>query len=255
MKIDLSEPTPTCLSRAPIVEAVIDLRAKPTANWEPEELKALLKRELPDYPVVQTQRAFKTELKATAGKPPEQNLIDLGWSGLMLTSADKLQVVQFQKEGFAFSRLAPYKDWVTFSTEALRLWAIYVKVMKPQAIQRMGVRFIDRMLFPADGLKLKDYIFELPQPLESIGLVSRGFLYRDTLAVPDTEYIISIIRTIQPSEGTPPKLPVILDIDVFTNNPAELDGSLICHKLEEMRWLKNKTFYSIVTDKTKGLYQ
>lgn len=255
MKIDLSEPSPRCFSRAPIVEAVIDLRAKPTVNWEPDSLKAQLKELLPDYPHVQTKRTYQSEFKAAEGKPPEQKLIDLGWSGLMLKSQDRLQVLQFQKEGFAFSRLPPYQDWASFSTEALRLWDVYVKTMKPEAIQRIGVRFIDRMLFPADGFKLKNYIVESQQPLESVGLISCGFLYRDTLAVPETGYNVTLIRTIQPPEGTPPTLPVILDVDVFTTSPSELDGALVRHKLQEIRWLKNKIFFSSITETTKGMYQ
>jgi uncharacterized protein (TIGR04255 family) len=254
MKINLSENFPQ-LSRAPIVEAVLDLRAKPSVQWDQEAFKQQLKEVLPDYPKIEAQRAFKGEIKAGVGQPPEQRVIDLGWNALRFRSADKLQVAQFRKDGFAFSRLKPYQNWNPFTAEALRLWGVFVKVMRPEAIQRVGVRFINRISFPADGFSLEDYFLSSPQPLVALGLVPAGFLYRDTLIVPETGYKVNLVRTIQPPEGTPPSLPVILDIDVFINSPMELDDTALRQRLGEMRWLKNKVFFGSVTRKAKGIIQ
>lgn len=254
MKIDLSEVFPA-LSHAPIVEAVLDLRAKPSMQWDQEGFKEQLKKALPDYPKVEAQRAFKGELKAAAGKLPEHQVIDLGWTGLRFRSQDTLQVAQFRKEGFAFSRLKPYQNWELFTTEALRLWGVFVEVMRPVAIQRIGVRCINRMTFPADGFKLDNYLVGSTQPLATLGLVRGGFLYRDTLVVPDTSYKVNVIRTVQPLEGTPPNVPVILDIDVFTTTPTELDETVLRQRLAEMRWLKNKIFSASITPETKGIIQ
>src|SRR5260221_7083546 len=110
MKIDFSETFPH-LSHAPIVEALIDLRAKPSVPWDYEGLKAQLKSMLAEYPNVQGQREYRVELKAVAGGTPQKQDFDLGWTGLLFRSKDTFQVTQFQKEGFAFSRVQQYQQW------------------------------------------------------------------------------------------------------------------------------------------------
>ena len=42
---------------------------------------------------------------------------------------------------------------------------------------------------------------------------------------------------------------LILDIDVFMQNPFEYDETRIKKCLEEMRWVKNKVFFGSLTDK------
>lgn len=254
MKIDLAETFPH-LSHAPIVEAVIDLRAKSSVPWDYEALQAQLKGELTEYPNVQGQREYRVELKAGVGGTAQKQDFDLGWSGLLFRSKDTFQVTQFQKEGFAFSRVQQYQQWELFLAEAMRLWRIYIKVMRPPAIQRIGVRFINRMPVPAEVFRLEEYLLGSTQPLPSLGLLSAGFFHQDTLVVPDTSYRVNLIRTVQPVEGTPARIPVILDIDVFLDTPMELDDTALQQRLAEMRWLKNKVFFGSIAPKTKGIFQ
>jgi uncharacterized protein (TIGR04255 family) len=214
-----------------------------------------LKTDLPDYPTVQPQRAFRGEFKSEVGKLPEQRVFDLGWTGLQFRSKVVPQVVQFQKEGFSFSRLQPYERWQLFEDEALRLWNIYVQLVRPLAIQRVGVRFINRMPFPDGGFRLEDYLDGAVQPLSLWGLSSKTFLYQDTLSVPETSFSVNLVRTVQRSEDAPSTKLVILDIDVFTNIPEELDDGLLRQRLAEMRWLKNKIFFGTITPKTKEIFQ
>lgn len=250
MHIDLSEKFQH-FSRAPIVEAAVDLRAKPSIQWDQEGFRDRLKKTLPDYPAIQEHRSYHGEIKAEAGKPPEQRVVDLGWSGLLFRSKDQLQVAQFQKEGFAFSRLQPYQNWEQFITEALRLWKIFIGVMQPVAIQRIGIRFINKMSFPAEGLSPDVYLEDFPQPLLSLEFIRTGFLHRDIFIVPETNYSVNLIRTIQPAAGAPLNISIILDIDVFTTVPTELKDADIEKRLMEMRWLKNKIFCDSITQKTK----
>ena len=60
------------LSKAPIIEAVIDFRAAlaPTFNVEKlQEAHATIRR---DYPQMKTQRSWMGQMMQAAGKPPEQ---------------------------------------------------------------------------------------------------------------------------------------------------------------------------------------
>jgi uncharacterized protein (TIGR04255 family) len=134
--VDFTEKFPH-LSRAPIVEAVLELRCRAGLAWDQEAFQNRLKSLLPDYPQMQAQRLLQHELRAEAGKPPEQLLKDLGWRGLVFRTANGQHVAQFKQDGFVFSRLYPYEHWEGFVQEALRLWGIHLEIAQPTEIQRV----------------------------------------------------------------------------------------------------------------------
>src|SRR5207247_1933104 len=107
--MDLNERFPA-LKTAPIVEAMIDVRARASTEWNADGLRDHLEARLPDYPDVQSRRLVRLRATLEAEGEGSHSRDDM-WRGLRATSGDKLQVAQFNRDGFAFSRLAPYQNW------------------------------------------------------------------------------------------------------------------------------------------------
>lgn len=253
-KIDLTESFPL-LARAPIVEAVIEIRARAEAPWEERAITESLKTRLKDYPGVLSGRAVQVKMEvslpgAQAGPagPAKQLVDDMGWRGLRCESADKHQIAQFNRDGFVFSRLAPYESWDQFQREGLRLWQLHRELAQPTEVQRLGLRFINRITTPQEVLRLEDYLEAPPKAPREVDLPFASFLHHDTLTVPGYSYGINITQTVQPPQG-PEAGGLILDIDVFTTQPFNLDGDKLERYLSEMRWLKNKMFFGSITQK------
>jgi uncharacterized protein (TIGR04255 family) len=250
LKIDLTENFPL-LARAPIVEAVLDIRARAEAPWEESAVSERLRKELPDYPVVQSKREIRHEVKIDKGQPAKQSIKDMGWKGLQLQSGDKRHIAQFHRDGFVFSRLQPYQSWNQFRNEALRLWRIHQAVAQPADIHRLGLRFINRILLPK-GSCIENYLQIIPKPPIGLELPFAGFFHHETLNVPGYPYSINMVRTMQPPQGSPPEVGagLILDIDVFTiTPPLEAQNAMMEQRIEEMRWLKNRAFFGSITTK------
>ncbi len=254
-KIDLMEPFPL-LAHAPIVEAVIDIRARAESAWEESTISQQLKPRLADYPSVVSQSEVRQEFKLGPGKPPEATTQDLGWKGLRFQSADQRHIAQFNRDGFVFSRLHPYESWEQLNREAMRLWEFYAEMARPTEAQRIGLRFINRIELSPQELRLEDYIQPAPEPPRDLDLPFLSFLHHDMLAVPGHPYAINVIRTIQPAQSPGTEgAAVILDIDVFTLRAVELREEVLKQRLAEMRWLKNKVFFGSVTQKALGRFQ
>lgn len=244
------------LPHAPIVEAVIDVRARAEVSWEEEAIQAQIKAQLPDYPQADSHREFRHEVKMVPGQEPQQTLLDLGWKGLRLRSSDKPHIAQFNRDGFVFSRLEPYQSWKQLYDESMRLWRMYIELARPVEIHRIGLRFINRIQLPPGESRLEDYMAPAPVPPRGLDLPFCGFMHQDTLVVPDYPYTINVIRTIQPpSAPGSAGLGLILDIDVFTTQGFELDEVSLEQRLLEMRWLKNKVFFGSVTPKALELFR
>lgn len=246
-KIDLTESFPL-LSRAPIVEAVIGVSARAGVPWEEPIISEQLKHRLPEYPSVHSHREIRHEIKIAENTQPEQAVHDMGWRGLRCESVDKLRIVQFNRDGFSFGRLKPYESWRQFHQEGVRLLGIYNEVAQPSEIQRLGLRFINRIEFLQDEVKLEDFLENPPRPPHGMNVPFEGFLHHNTLTVPGYPYGINVVQTIQPSQGSE-GWGVILDIDVFTTEPI-VDRSLLEQHLTTMRWLKNKVFFGSITTRT-----
>jgi uncharacterized protein (TIGR04255 family) len=246
LSIDLNEEFPT-LKAAPSIESVIHWQAHAGKTLEPDTLKAELIRRLPDYPLCQPQHGM--EIAATGAPDGSSEVVHrTQWNGFRLQDEQNYHVVQFTPTGVVFSRLEPYEEWTSFQAEALRFWHIFLELAKPTIIQRLGVRYINRIPL-ADGEQPSRYLKTVPTAPPGLTLSAESFFHQDTYLVPGYSYSINWVRTIQPAGANRTDgRALIVDIDVSTTELLQLDQNNLTQQLSEMRWLKNKVFFSCITD-------
>jgi len=252
INIDKLEEFPV-LNTAPIAEAVIDIRALPSKAFEESSVRLYLEEKLVGYSFLDSHREIHYEVRAEGEKPPEQSIRDLGWRGVRFQSNDQKKIAQFNRDGFAFSWLEPYDNWQSFFQEGKSLWSVFKNLAAPVNIDRIGLRFINRIELPSGELNIERYLRNAPVPPADLDLPFLGFMHQETLSVPGHPYAINFIRTIQPPQRPLDKgIAIILDIDVFTLQPLEQavenDDTKFSDMLSEMRWLKDKTFFGSITE-------
>lgn len=242
------------LPRAPIVEAVIEFRARAEAGWDLGNIPVHLESSLHDYPKQRSllQGSITAQFRATPDAHPETQ-VEHGWVGVQAESADGRHVAKFTRDAFSLSRLAPYEDWDRFKAEAFRLWDVHCSLAKPLDVQRIGVRFINRLEAPkGPDFSFSDYFVGLGEPPS--GLPMAGFLYRDSLGVPGHPYFVTVIRTFQqPEQENPATIALLLDIDAYCPEPSSVEASILEQRLADLHWLKNRVFFGSLTEKALGL--
>ena len=254
IEIQITESFPH-LAHAPITEAVLEVKTRAEGPWEEAEIREALGAQLPDYPKMESRREMEQKVLVQPGKIPEHTVNDLGWTGIGCRSEDEKQVGQFHRDAFSFSRLQPYETWEQFEAEAVRLWRIHAALARPSEVQRVGLRFINKIPVPTGGLDLDDYLVTAPRDPKDLPLPFAGFFHHDVLAVPGHAYGINLIRTIQPPLDPKGGPTLILDIDVFTTEPFGFVEEVLEQRLAEMRWLKNKVFFGSITNITRESLQ
>lgn len=243
------------LSRAPIVEAVIQIKSRAETSWEESGINDEIKSALPEYVKRASMNPVRQEFLFTVGKaegkttPPSQRFEELGWSGIKCATEDEGRTAVFSRDQFTFNQTSKYLGWKKFYAEAIRLWKIHQRLASPTEIGRVGMRFINRIGVPKTGFELNEYLAHGPSMPNELPLDFTGFLYRDTLAVPGGIYAMNLVRTIQGAdEKNPEESGLIVDIDVFTIQSFTNDEAILKQRLAEMRWLKNKAFFGIVSE-------
>ncbi|MBN2133795.1 MAG: TIGR04255 family protein [Sedimentisphaerales bacterium] len=251
-QLDLNE-TFSHLAAAPIVEAVIHWRARAGKVFQSEVLRQQLVERLPGYPDCRPQHQLEVESQFAGGSASQiQRQI---WQGFRLTSEDKRHIVQFTRDGVAFSRLTPYEEWNVFAAEGQRLWRIFVELAEPTEVQRLGVRFINRIRLE-DLTEVRKYLARPPKCLEPLGLPVGQFFYQSLHDVPGHPFQVNVVQTVQaPAPPQTQELGLILDIDVGTTQALLCDDRVLQEFLTQMHWLKNKAFFNLLSKKAVTLFQ
>ena len=238
------------LSKAPIVEAIIYIQTTFDEPIVENSLQNSMSGKVGiGYHFAGSQREIQVQATFTQPQPTNPTVRDMGWKGLRFQSNDKRYVVQFNRDGFALSRLEPYENWEKFLDEALRLWNDYADLTKPIQITRLGLRYINRIQLPPNELRFEDFLNVGPSTPENLNFPVSGFMHQDSVVVPNYPYAINIIKTLQPPNPSL-GLNLILDIDTFATVSLNVHRSKLKSHLMEMRWLKNKVFFGTVTEKS-----
>jgi len=245
-RIDIEEEFEN-LPNAPIVEAVIHWQARSETIQNHEQFYGQLKERLVDYPDTHPEH----EIKFQADFGPEGVATNLGnpsWSGFKFTSTNGLNIALFKRDGFAFGRLKPYENWMQFEAEALRLWNIYLELADPPEVQRLGVRFIN-LIFPVQPGQFRDLLTIPPKCPEGMSMPIQGLMHKTTFGIPGYPYNLNVIQAMQPPISSQTEgFGLILDIDVSTTHAVEPKEELLKQHLNEMRWIKDKAFFTFLTE-------
>lgn len=246
LTFDVNETFPR-LRRSPLIEAVIHWQAHAMTELEPEILKKELTQRLPDYPTIHSQYEHGIQVETLIRQDTDQSSNvqhRTSWVGFRLENESKNRVIQFTQTGIAISSVGNYESWETFHQEALNLWSLFHELAEPRIINRLGVRYINKIIIE-EKENPSTYLKTVQQNNFSLPLQRDTFFYQDTYKIPNCPYSINWVCT-QQSEANQQFL--IVDIDVFISPLPDLEKSSLIKHLNKIRWLKNKIFFNSITN-------
>lgn len=243
------------LPNAPITEALIDIQVAPQEGMTYARLKASLEQVDFGYYVKGpiAHNVFGVKFAASGGQHEMSS--DMSQIGLRLHSKDEKYVAQCRIEGCTLSRLAPYEEWGKLVAEAKRIWTIYVERLAPHRVTRVATRFINNLRLPLQsGDSYQTYLQKLADVPEESPQALASFFQRFELVDVDTGSRVILTAALQPSQAGG-ATPVILDIDAFAIKDLKPLDPQLWQSIEGLRELKNRTFFSAITEQAAELYE
>lgn len=243
---------PRHLKRAPITEALIDFRVKKRAEFKVQDLRRLKQTLTAEFPVVEEQFLIEGGISLKPGDAGVHQFVAADQlNGYFFKSEDGLNIAQFRSDGFTFNKLAPYTSWEELFPKVWKLWLMYIQTGAAEFVTRVAVRYINKLTIPTTTSDLGVYLTVLPVlPAGISGQVS-NFLTRFVLKSQD-DCTANITEAIEKGDD-PKSLTVILDIDVFKVKEFELDDPSIHSTFDALHDLKNRIFFSSITEETARL--
>jgi uncharacterized protein (TIGR04255 family) len=242
------------LSRAPAREALIDIQFEPRVPLEVIERFVAVAE--PKF----TRKFDLWEaffgLNADGG-PPKTNA-SRSAIGKRLDLDNPPHVLQCRVDGFTFSRLSPYGEWMDLRDEARRWWLEFQSIVQPRTVTRIAVRYINEIKLPLPINDFADFLTCPPKVPEALPQGISSFLHR--VIIPDEpNNCVSIVT--QALEGQSlvgaeaATATILLDVDVFRT--VRLEGDQIDDiwiGLDVLRNQKNRMFFEHITEKTVGMF-
>jgi uncharacterized protein (TIGR04255 family) len=239
------------LSRAPIVEAVIDIRVAPMEGTKVGDFDAATVFLKGDYPTQKPMRSVHATFSLNAEEMSQKHA-DVG---VVFQSRDERSLAQFRLDGFTFNRLVPYTDWPTVFGEALRVWRIYAELYPQVLATRLAVRYINRMTI-GEGGSLADYLTAPPILPAEVPQALREYLTRLVVQDPEKQMSAVLVQALEPgpAEATGS---ILLDVDAFRElrRPLKPSDGEIERIFAELREMKNRIFYASITEKAAEAYE
>ncbi len=240
-------------SKAPITEAIIDLRVALPEGFSVDKLKNIHSYISDNFPTIEP---FYKGVGALSYQPGASFKVDTSEQqiGFWFRSEDNLETFQATLEGFSFNRLAPYESWEEFSSDAKNLWEIYKEICRPIHVTRAAVRYINQINIPANELiELKDYLSTVPEVSPRLPQKAlQTFFMQLQIPQQDLDCMLIINEAIAPPTS-PEIVTVILDLDLFRQQVWDSNDEDVWRFLEKLRHRKNEVFEASITDRTKEL--
>ncbi|MGE0375920.1 MAG: TIGR04255 family protein [Planctomycetaceae bacterium] len=237
-------------SRAPITEAIIDIRVKAPESVRLDQVEKLHESIQDEYPgkvarhLAHGRLTIGAQVSALASQMP---------IGYLFKSQDEKQIFQARLDGFTMSRLAPYESWEPFRDEARRLWQLYRDEVQPEEVTRLAVRYINRIDIPFPFDDLNEYLRTFPEVSADLPQTLAGLFMQLTIPQPDIESMTLLNEAlIEPAK--PDIASIVLDIDLFRQSNPPQGEVEIWKFFEVLRQRKNEIFEACITAKARKLF-
>ena len=243
------------LSRAPISEALIDIRAEFANGFRQgalEEARALFSAK---YPIVEARQLLRATLQLTADGTSSPQPEQLGLQGYVLRAEDGRTIVQVKNDGFTFSRLKPYMSWDSMLPEALQLWDGFAKILGPVTTPRLAVRYVNPLSIPLPVGDIADYLTVPPVVPPGAPQYFSSFMSRIVVEQPEADLHAIVTQALLDPSDKPNTINVLLDIDAFKFSQAGFPRSSFGEIFESLRHLKNSIFFGSITEATARRYE
>jgi uncharacterized protein (TIGR04255 family) len=179
-----------------IQEALCELRLRPSGehSWSPKHAGEIFKALGTDsFPGMEPLTEIGLELTVGAGGQPQQRMIQ-GPPKFRFTRADEKLVVQVSSQLFVVNFLSPYPGWRTVKDEILAKWLLLEPILRPEAIERIGLRYINRIPSGRET-RAADWLRESPFIPSAINRAETEIKYRFEAGLgADDIIIVSIVR-------------------------------------------------------------
>ena len=244
----------------PIEEALCEFRFNSGQEWNltiPGKLHTELMQEYSGKP--QNQRFFELEFQSGETGTTPKIRYGGGVEMVQLVNENKNRIIGIGKDVLSIHMLRPYQDprhsesggWEEFKKRISQALDAYWKVVIPIGVNRLGIRYINRIDVPDEQIKIGEY-FKCALPVvDALPSSQKKFTSRVEYDYGDG---VNLILTQSSASTSSERFEYFLDLNVVWTNTNSVGRDDTMEKVEDLRNRERIAFEAVITSKTRGLF-
>lgn len=142
-------------------------------------------------------------------------------------------ILQLAENSFSISTLPPYQGWEVMRNDILAAWEQVIDILAPEAINRMGLRYINRFMMGTPETRLGEWLRANYYIPNSILHSKPGFFLREQVRL-DTENVLIITLGDAKTDLNSGQGAVVFDIDRIVEKEMSLEQTIFQSVLEQL---------------------
>lgn len=236
--------------RAPITEAVVEFRftSSPNSGKQDKAFKNL-KKFYSDHNEIK-DRSIELEVKPDGDPVTNTTYIIKN----QFSSVDMTQILTVSQSSFLVSQLAPYQGWSNFKERIIRDWDIWNKYVGFKKVERIGMRYINRIDIPITDpvTEYEEFVTVYPS-LPKIIDPCLSHSVNVKVGLDDINSILTLNSAVVQSP-IPDHIAIVIDLDISRKYKSLQSNNDIYEFIELARKKKNYVFEACITDKARELF-
>ena len=243
----------------PIEEALCEFRFQHDPGWDltiPGKLQVELGEEYSGRP--QEQKAIQVGLDFQDGRPSNLQYGE-GLARVQLVTKDGKRMVGVGPNLLSIHMLhpdqsPPYPEssgWSEFKPRILSALKAYWKVVNPDGVRWVSIRYINKIIVPGNSVRVEEYlrsaspeVLGLPEDYSSY--VSRvEYQYADG---------VRLVVSQGSAAAAPTRAEFLLDLDVIWESTEPLLQAEALDRADDLRDRERAAFEAVITDKARELF-
>lgn len=239
----------------PIEEALCEFRFESMAEWDPMLPLVFREKVKESYPGKPVQRTpIEANLHAGSDKAGASFLLKQELGRIQFPNEDGKALVSIGRNVLSAHMLRPYQRWEEFRPRIQEALNQYVDTMPCDGVQRIGLRYINKIEIPSTGsLDLNRYFTTPP-------ITPPGFPSRITSFIVRTEHMyedepIKLIMTFTDASAKEGLAAFLLDLDLvceWSDSPLPAEEAML--KVDILRERERNAFEQLITEDSRGLF-
>jgi uncharacterized protein (TIGR04255 family) len=235
----------------PIVEALCEFRFDPSTPWDLAIPGLVYERLRHEFGKRRTVTTFEESISSgPRGIEREVRAIDR----MQFLRDDEKALIQVGQNLLAVNHLKPYPTWQEFLPLIRKGFNAYLEVANPKNIQRIGLRYINRIEIPGRRIELEKYFefrpfvgAKLPQDFDSfiLGIVIAYENRRDNLRLQIEKSAVETSDTIV----------IMLDLDYFLAIPGQVLPDKVFEWVEIAHNHVEEAFEASITNELRQMFE
>lgn len=238
----------------PIEEALCQLRFAPGPAWDwtiPGRLHSEVKEQYSGKPreVKQLQAGVQMQAPDTPGAVQ----VSQGLAMIQFPSSDGKRLVAVGPDVLSVHILRPYSKWEDFRQRISDAVSAYVRIAEPVGVKRIGVRYMNRIVFDSESINLPEYFVRPPITPDDFPPRLSNIFSRSESAYEDEPYrLIFTFATAGAPEG---RAAFVVDLDViWMNEEHPLPLEEVMTMVEDLRARERVAFEAFITDRSREMF-